>query len=235
MTDETVQPNAEPPDATDTGFGWGKLSDSIRDPANSKATSLSSTTAKAPTAGSRRSFLVRFAAAAIGTVLSLAPLLTGLLFFFDPLIRKRSASSTLDNNVTGVTKDDDDFILLTITVDALPIDAPLAFTVHDNKVDAWNKFLNVPIGTIWLRKNTSGEIIAFSTICPHLGCSVEFQQGRNEFYCPCHLSAFNLDGDRKNSIPPRNMDRLEIKSKTGNDLWVKYQDFRGGTKDKTPV
>jgi thiosulfate dehydrogenase [quinone] large subunit len=38
----------------------------------------------------------------------------------------------------------------------------------------------------------SGDFVAFSAICTHLGCTVGFQQGSPlEFVCPCHGSIYN--------------------------------------------
>jgi thiosulfate dehydrogenase [quinone] large subunit len=36
-----------------------------------------------------------------------------------------------------------------------------------------------------------GEFRAFSAVCPHAGCQVQFDQPRDLFVCPCHGSIFN--------------------------------------------
>lgn len=41
----------------------------------------------------------------------------------------------------------------------------------------------------------SGEgLRAFSSVCPHLGCQVHWQQEEGRFLCPCHRGVFNPDG-----------------------------------------
>ena len=35
---------------------------------------------------------------------------------------------------------------------------------------------------------------AFNVVCPHAGCFVRFNAERNQYVCPCHNSAFELDG-----------------------------------------
>jgi nitrite reductase/ring-hydroxylating ferredoxin subunit len=35
---------------------------------------------------------------------------------------------------------------------------------------------------------------AMSTKCPHLGCRVHWQSGKERFYCPCHDGVFNKEG-----------------------------------------
>lgn len=41
-----------------------------------------------------------------------------------------------------------------------------------------------------------GSLQALSNRCTHLGCSVEYEQTSNELICPCHKSAYDLQGNR---------------------------------------
>ena len=107
--------------------------------------------------------------------------------------------------------------------------------ILDDLVDAWNKFPNVPIGSVWVRVDESGDVIVFTTLCPHLGCSVEYRNVETDFYCPCHLSAFKLDGTKDNPIPPRDMDSLAVKPDTGDEIWVQFKNFRGGISEKVEI
>ena len=38
------------------------------------------------------------------------------------------------------------------------------------------------------------RILAFSTVCPHLGCTVAWQETAREFVCPCHAGRFDAAG-----------------------------------------
>ena len=38
------------------------------------------------------------------------------------------------------------------------------------------------------------RVLAFSTVCPHLGCTVTWQEASREFVCPCHAARFAADG-----------------------------------------
>ena len=186
----------------------------------------------------RRNLLKELMAAAVGLLVGAVPLATGMLFFLDPLLRKNQDKKTQAGNrsSSGIIKDENGFIKMPITTDAIPSGGtPQSFTVYDDKIDAWNVFLKQPVGTVWLRKTENDEVVAFSTICPHLGCSIEYRQSRKDFYCPCHLSAFELNGAKKNRIPPRGMDTLQLKPDTGNEVWIKYEEFRGTLAEKTPV
>lgn len=47
--------------------------------------------------------------------------------------------------------------------------------------------------TIIVRRNGT-DLKAFSTICPHLGCQVHWQDKEQKFFCPCHGGVFNPEG-----------------------------------------
>ena len=177
----------------------------------------------------RRGFVNRIAAIVVGAIVGLIPTVIGAIFFFDPLLRKRTAGK-------NSKIDPDGFLKLGVTTDALPADgSPQLFTVYDDVVDAWNKFPNVEVGSVWLRRNEKGEPVALSSICPHLGCAVDYRQSDRDFYCPCHTSTFQLDGEKKNEIPPRGMDTLQVKVKDGNAIWIKYEKFRATIPDKVVI
>jgi Rieske Fe-S protein len=188
----------------------------------------------------RRSFFIRVLAGGLAVMVGLVPLGIGMGFFFDPLFRRARRAAGKDGASTGPQsrRDADGFTRLDIGVAALPEDGtPLAYKVLDDRTDAWNRFPNVDIGTVWLRRLPDNQVLAFSTICPHLGCSVDFRAAKRDFFCPCHTSAFDLQGTPLNSIPPRGMDSLEtrLKPETGDTIWVKYQQFRGTISEKIPV
>lgn len=187
----------------------------------------------------RRGFFMGFLAGTLSLLLGLIPFGIGLGFFLDPLIRKRhGASGAAPDETSGSREDADGFIRLDVTVSGLPTDgSPLACTVYNDRTDAWNHYRNVEVGTVWLRRTESDEVLAFNSICPHLGCAIDFRQANDDFFCPCHTSAFNLDGERTNNIPPRGMDQLEVRLKpeTGDVIWLKYENFRAATPQKIVV
>ena len=100
------------------------------------------------------------------------------------------------------------------------------------------------VGAVFVTRNDGGEdppnITAFSTICPHLGCSVKFidDKSKPHFNCPCHKSKFKLTGEAINDTPPRPLDTLEIdaeKLKNDAEVWVKYERFKTNTAEKKPA
>jgi menaquinol-cytochrome c reductase iron-sulfur subunit len=170
----------------------------------------------------RRDFLKKAAAAGIGGAIVLVPLAAGAAVLFDPIRRKAAAGEM--TFITGL--------------ESLPADgSPRKFAILAARVDAWNKFPNAPIGAIYLRRVGEKEVQALNVICPHAGCFVDFRAPQKDFYCPCHNSSFALTGaisDPK-SPSPRALDTLEVEIRNGNEVWVKFQNFQTGHKEKVPV
>jgi len=191
----------------------------------------------------RRGVLIQLFAAAVSFIIVAVPSTLAGLFFLDPILRKRSAAAGRVTDGEISRKDDAGFIRLDVTKHAVPLDGtPLAVTVRDDIIDAWNRFRDVPVGSIWLRKVGDGPVIAFNSVCPHLGCSVNFRRAENDFFCPCHTSVFALDGRKTNEVPPRDMDTLEVAMRTngrddadGAEIWIKFQNFRRATSEKIVI
>jgi len=214
---------------------------------------MTSTTPETPTRASvqlppavetpRRSMLVHMLTAALSFLIITVPSTLGGLFFLDPILRKRKVTVGGATGGKAPKKDEAGFIRLDVTKDAVPEDGtPLSVTVNDDHIDAWNMFRDVPVGSVWLRKVGDGPILAFNSVCPHLGCSVDYIHADNHFFCPCHTSAFALDGKKTNEIPPRDMDVLEVSMRTngqddpnGLEIWVKFQNFKKATSDKIVI
>ena len=169
----------------------------------------------------RRGF-IKFLSVLLGSLISLVPFGAGLRSYFDPLAKR-------NKGVEG-----DGFVRVT-SLDAIPADGtPAKFAVVADKVDAWNRFPNVSIGAVYLRF-VNGEPKALHTVCPHLGCFVDYRPGRNDFFCPCHNSNFKLDGSIVEGVSPRAMDVLEIEVRNETEVWVKFQNFQPGHSHSVPV
>jgi menaquinol-cytochrome c reductase iron-sulfur subunit len=172
--------------------------------------------------GDRRSFLKSAAAMIVGGIAVLIPAAAGLMVLIDPLRRKSAATAAI--KIT--------------TLDALPDDGvPRRFPVIASKTDAWNKFAEVPIGAIYLRRTKDGKVEALNVVCPHAGCFVDIAQDNSGFRCPCHQSNFAVDGTiaDKRSPSPRGMDTLPVEIRPGGEVWVAFQNFQAGRPDKVPV
>jgi len=100
--------------------------------------------------------------------------------------------------------------------------------------DAWSRSEASTIGAAWLTRNADNSFTAFSTICPHLGCGVNLDKPRGHFACPCHTSAFSMDGKRLEGPSPRDMDKLTVEVR-GQAVLVHYRRFKVGTPERVEV
>ena len=64
--------------------------------------------------------------------------------------------------------------------------------------------------------NDKGTLSAFSKICTHLGCEVEWQADKKQFFCPCHKGYFDASGKNIAGPPPRPLDAYKVTVKDGN-------------------
>lgn len=110
---------------------------------------------------------------------------------------------------------------------------PVKVDLYADKVDAWNRVVEVKIGSAWVFAQ-GGELRAMSTVCPHLGCAIDYDAGNSKFVCPCHDSFFSLDGAVETGPSPRGMDALEVATE-GDLVTIRYQRFKQGTEAKEPA
>ena len=109
--------------------------------------------------------------------------------------------------------------------------APLKAAVRATRVDGWSQTKGVELASVWLEMKPDGSVKAFSSICPHLGCSVDYLADSGTFNCPCHGSVFAQDGRVVSGPSPRAMDPLETRVEDGQVL-VKFERFVCGTPDR---
>lgn len=169
----------------------------------------------------RRNFFKATAAIIIGGVVGIVPAIAGLIVFLDPLRRKTAADGPIRVASLG----------------ALPKDGrPYKFPIIARRVDAWNKFPEVPVGAVYLRRTGERQIEALNVVCPHAGCFVDFVPSRECFLCPCHNSTFALDGkiNEAKSPSPRPLDTLPVEIR-GDEIYVQFQNFRSGVAEKIPL
>jgi len=106
--------------------------------------------------------------------------------------------------------------------------------VRGELIDAWSRVPDVKLGSCWLVKEMDGNLRAFSTVCPHLGCGVDWNEAQARFVCPCHDSFFSMDGKVITGPSPRDMDELEVVTEAA-DVKVVYRRYRVGTPRKVEV
>jgi Rieske Fe-S protein len=120
------------------------------------------------------------------------------------------------------------FIPVTSTFELEP-GVPKRVDLTASAKDAWAVQDSATIGSAWVIKKPDGQVVAFSTVCPHLGCPIG--HSGEAFRCPCHDSNFGLDGASQNGPSPRGMDRLEVQVRD-NVVSLRYARFKQGTREQ---
>ncbi len=59
-------------------------------------------------------------------------------------------------------------------------------------------------------KTPSGEIRAFSAMCTHLDCTVQFRDDLGHIWCACHNGHYDLAGGNLSGPPPRPLTPYEV-------------------------
>jgi cytochrome b6-f complex iron-sulfur subunit len=70
-----------------------------------------------------------------------------------------------------------------------------------------------------LVETPSGELRAFSAICTHLDCTVQFREDLGHIWCACHNGHYDLNGVNIAGPPPRPLDRYDVNVR-GNQIVV---------------
>ena len=112
-------------------------------------------------------------------------------------------------------------------------DEPVKVDLYADRVDAWNRVVNVKVGSAWVLEQ-NGQLVALSTVCPHLGCGIDYVKDQNKFLCACHKSWFHLDGSIDDGPSPRAMDVLELQADE-KLVSIRYQRFKQGVESKEPI
>ncbi len=103
------------------------------------------------------------------------------------------------------------------------IATPVKRLIGVEQRDGWRKMVSEK--SVYVTKGADGQLRVLSSICPHLGCSIAWNETKGQFICPCHVGVFGADGARISGPPPRRMDELDSRIESGR-LMVRYQYFR---------
>jgi menaquinol-cytochrome c reductase iron-sulfur subunit len=171
----------------------------------------------------RRGFVRGVLAMITGTLSLLGPLVGGLAVVLEPLRQRKHGQAG-------------EFIKVGQLASLPNNGLPKKYDILADRQDAWNRYPNVPVGSIYLRRTEDDQITAFNIICPHAGCFVQVDQQQKQYNCPCHNSQFKLDGSKSNADnpSPRGMDPLDVEIRNGDEIWVHYQSFKTGVADRIP-
>ena len=70
-------------------------------------------------------------------------------------------------------------------------------------IPVWGSKKVIVGGSALLLIRTPKEVKAYSAICTHLGCIVDWDDQKREILCPCHAGVFDVEGRVVSGPPPR--------------------------------
>ena len=82
-------------------------------------------------------------------------------------------------------------------------------------IPVWGSKKVVLGGTALLLIRTPQEVKAFSAVCTHLGCLVDWDGKKREILCPCHAGLFDLNGSVVSGPPPKPLPSHPVKIMEG--------------------
>ncbi len=59
-------------------------------------------------------------------------------------------------------------------------------------------------------RTADGDIRAFSAVCTHLDCTVQFKADTSQLWCACHNGTYDLLGNVVSGPPPRPLEKFAV-------------------------
>lgn len=174
--------------------------------------------ASAPNPGRRR-FLTAVTAA-IGGLVGLIAAIPLVRAIFHPVGRKVVSSG--EAPIDAMAADE-------LEPGAPPVRVEL---IGDEVRDAWASADQSRLGAAWVQKGEDGQVTALSSVCPHLGCSINFDG--EHFRCPCHKSAFAKSGEKLAGPSKRGLDPLPVSVEEGR-VKISWKRFKTDIAERVEV
>jgi cytochrome b6-f complex iron-sulfur subunit len=70
-----------------------------------------------------------------------------------------------------------------------------------------------------LIRTPDGEFRAFSALCTHLDCTVQYKKETSQIWCACHNGTYDLAGKNVSGPPPKPLESYKVNLR-GNDVVV---------------
>ena len=70
-----------------------------------------------------------------------------------------------------------------------------------------------------LVRTESGELKAFSAVCTHLECIVQYRPDTKQIWCACHNGQYNLSGKNIGGPPPRPLEEYKVNTR-GDEIVI---------------
>ena len=59
-------------------------------------------------------------------------------------------------------------------------------------------------------RTPDGDLRAFSAVCTHLDCTVQFKTDTSQLWCACHNGTYDLGGNVVSGPPPRALEKFVV-------------------------
>jgi menaquinol-cytochrome c reductase iron-sulfur subunit len=143
----------------------------------------------------RRSFYILLINGIMGLITAALAIPAVVYLFFPPKTRKASAW------------------VKTADLSSIPAGKPTEIAFQRKRADGWQVITEKT--TAWVVKQPDNQVVAFTPNCTHLGCAYHWDDPSHTFICPCHTSAFSIDGKVLGGPAPRPLDRYAVKVESG--------------------
>jgi len=70
--------------------------------------------------------------------------------------------------------------------------------------------------------NSPSSYVAFTAVCTHLNCTVQYRSELNEIWCACHNGHFDLNGNVSSGPPPSPLTQYRVAIK-GEEIFVSVE------------
>jgi len=70
-----------------------------------------------------------------------------------------------------------------------------------------------------LLRTPTGDVRAFSAVCTHLNCTVQYRADLEHIWCACHDGHYDINGKNISGPPPRPLEQYEVNVR-GDDIIV---------------
>jgi cytochrome b6-f complex iron-sulfur subunit len=94
----------------------------------------------------------------------------------------------------------------------------LAGKISDYETEA-SKIIRFGSKPVIVIKSPSGEFKAFSAVCTHLDCTVQYRNDMGAIWCACHNGKFDLNGRNISGPPPAPLAQYLVTVK-GDEIFI---------------
>ena len=90
--------------------------------------------------------------------------------------------------------------------------------VQDLKVNS-GKIVKFGSRPVLLIRSSESEWKAFSAVCTHLNCTVQYKEDARVIWCACHNGTYDLNGSVVSGPPPKPLDEYVVRLR-GEEVFV---------------